>query len=69
VPPDRPKHGPLQGKAWRDAVKRLQSAQAAARRAKGTTYTRKADRPAGASYSPGMARKMPPPAADGGDEG
>lgn len=53
--------GPLQGKAWRDAIKRLQSAQARARRIRGTTYTPKSRKPPGESYRPGMARRMPPP--------
>lgn len=52
---------PLQGKAWRDAVRRLQSAQAHARRIRSQSYTPKSRKPPGESYRPGMARRMPPP--------
>lgn len=58
---------PLSGPAWRAAVKRLQAAQARARRIRGQSYTRKSGRPAGAAYGPGMARRLPPPLAEDGE--
>lgn len=58
---------PKRGAGFRKAVRAALSAQARARRIRGTTYTRKADRPPGAQYVPGANRRMPPPAD--GDEG
>lgn len=60
---------PLRGSAWAKAARAALSAQARARRIRGTTYTRKADRLAGAQYVPGGNRRMPPPpAGDGGEK-
>ncbi len=59
---------PKRGADFRKAARAALSAQARTRRAKATTYTRRADRPARAEYKPGGNRRTPPPAPEGGEE-
>ena len=71
-PDGTPASGPpvvtgLSGAEWRKQAKAATSALHATQRRRATRYVRKADRGAGAQFRPGMGRRMPPGAPDGGD--